>query len=249
MQPYFLPYVGYFQLIAAVDTFVVYDTIKYTKKGWINRNRMLRNGQAATFSLPLRRASDALDIRDREIAPEFRRQSLLAQVRGAYRRAPQFEPTYALLTGIMANEERNLFRFIEHSIRLLCEHLGLGAAIRRSSDIPTDASLRGQDRVIATCEAVGAARYVNPIGGLDLYSREAFAARGIELLFLRSRPLEYAQFGARLRAPAVRPRRADVQPPADGPRDRPHRLRTALSGGTPMSTWRKLGRVFHTTSR
>jgi hypothetical protein len=196
MQPYFLPYVGYFQLIAAVETFVVYDAIKYTKKGWINRNRMLRNGQATTISLPLRRASDALDIRDREIAPEFRGQDLLAQVHGAYRRAPQFQATYALLERIMANEERNLFLFIEHSIRAVCEHLSLGTKLRRSSDIPTDAGLRGQDRVIATCEAVGADRYVNPIGGLDLYSREAFSTRGIELLFLRSHPIEYPQFGA-----------------------------------------------------
>jgi hypothetical protein len=196
MQPYFLPYIGYFQLISAVDTFVVYDAIKYTKKGWINRNRILRNGQAATISLPLRRASDALDIRDREIAPEFRGQDLLAQVHGAYRRAPQFQATFALLERIMATEERNLFLFIEHSIRVVSEHLDLGAEIRRSSDIPTDASLRGQDRVIATCAAVGTDRYVNPIGGLDLYSREAFATRGIELLFLRSNPIEYPQFGA-----------------------------------------------------
>jgi hypothetical protein len=197
MQPYFLPYVGYFQLINAVDTFVVYDTVKYTKKGWINRNRFLRNGQAATFSLPLKRAPDTLDVRDREIAPEFRGQSLLAQVHGAYRRAPEFEPTYALLERVMASEERNLFLFIERSIRLTCDHLGIRTSIERSPEIPAPAGLRGQDRVLAICEAVGTAGYINPIGGLELYSREAFAARGIELLFLRSRPLEYPQFGAR----------------------------------------------------
>ena len=196
MQPYFLPYVGYFQLIAAVDTFVVYDTVKYTKKGWINRNRMLRSGQAVTFSLPLRHGSDALDIGEREIAPEFRGQTLLAQVRGAYLRAPQFEATYALLEQIMADEERNLFRFIEQSIRITGEYLGLGAAIMRSSEIRTDAGLRGQDRVIATCEAIGASTYVNPIGGMELYSKKAFATYGIELRFLRSHPLEYGQFGS-----------------------------------------------------
>eukprot|EP01036_Dinobryon_divergens_P050949 gene50949-68197_t len=71
MQPYFLPYIGYFQLIAAVDLFVVYDNIKYTKKGWINRNRLLQNGTDAVFSLPLKKDSDALDVRERELAADF----------------------------------------------------------------------------------------------------------------------------------------------------------------------------------
>lgn len=196
MQPYFLPYIGYWQLIAAVDVFVIYDTVKYTKKGWINRNRLLRNGAPAVFSLPLRRASDDLDIRDREIAPEFRGETLLAQVRGAYLRAPQFVPTFALLQRVVETDERNLFVFLERSIRLICEHLAIGTEIRRSSDVPADRELHGEDRVLAICEAVGTDVYVNAIGGVELYSPEAFAARGVELRFIRSRPLEYAQLGA-----------------------------------------------------
>ena len=195
MQPYFLPYIGYFQLISAVDVFIVYDTIKYTKKGWINRNRMLRNGEAATFSLPLKGASDDLDVRDREIAREFRSETILAQVRGAYRRAPHFEPTYALLERIVGTEERNLFLFLEHSIRLVCGHLGITNEIRRSSEVPVDRHPRGQDRVLAMCEAIGTDIYVNAIGGVELYSPEAFAARGMELRFIRSQPLEYPQLG------------------------------------------------------
>ncbi len=90
MQPYFLPYIGYFQLIAAVDLFVVYDNIKYTKKGWINRNRMLRNGADAMFSLPLKAAPDTSTCGDREMAPDFDPQKLLNPITGAYRRAPHF---------------------------------------------------------------------------------------------------------------------------------------------------------------
>ncbi len=73
MQPYFFPYIGYFQLIAAVDLFIVYDNIKYTKKGWINRNRMLQNGKDVVFSLPLKRDSDTLDVCDRVVAADFDR--------------------------------------------------------------------------------------------------------------------------------------------------------------------------------
>lgn len=196
MQPYFLPYLGYWQLIAAVDVFVVYDTIKYAKKGWINRNRLLRNGAPAVFSLPLRAASDDLDIREREIAPEFRSETLLAQVRGAYLRAPEFAPTFALLERIVGTDERNLFLFLERSIRLTCEHLGIGTGIRRSSVVSAGRDLRGQDRVLAICEAVGTDVYVNAIGGVELYSPEAFAARGMGLRFIRSWPTEYAQLGA-----------------------------------------------------
>ena len=52
MQPYFLPYIGYFQLINAVDEFVVYDNIEFTRRGWIQRNRILVNGTDSMFSLP-----------------------------------------------------------------------------------------------------------------------------------------------------------------------------------------------------
>ena len=93
MQPYFLPYIGYFQLIAAVDQFIVYDNIKYTKKGWINRNRLLQNGTDTVFSIPLSKDSDALDIRERQIAADFRRDKLLKQIAEAYRKAPYFGQT------------------------------------------------------------------------------------------------------------------------------------------------------------
>ena len=105
MQPYFLPYIGYFQLIGAVDLFVVYDQIKYTKKGWINRNRMLLNGADATFSLPLRKAADSLDIVDRQLAADFNRTKLLAQFYGAYRTAPYFDQTYPLLDALVKHDD------------------------------------------------------------------------------------------------------------------------------------------------
>jgi len=77
MQPYFLPYIGYFQLMAEVDVLVVYDNIKYTKKGWINRNRISLNGTDVMFSLPLKNDSDALAVRDRQLAADFNRTKLL----------------------------------------------------------------------------------------------------------------------------------------------------------------------------
>lgn len=195
MQPYFFPYISYFQLMAAVDMFIVYDNIKYTKKGWINRNRMLQNGKDATFSLPLKSGSDYLNVCERKLAADFNRDKLLNQVKGAYRRSPYFSQTFPLVEEIVRHEDTNLFRFLHHSIVKTCEHLGITAEIKISSDIAIDHGLKNQDKVLAFCAAVGASTYVNAIGGMDLYSRKKFRENSIDLKFIQSKPFEYAQFG------------------------------------------------------
>lgn len=196
MQPYFLPYIGYFQLIANADAFVLYDNIKYTKKGWINRNRRLQNGTDAIFSLPLKKASDSLDVVERELSPEFDPGALLNQFRGSYARAPHFAEVFPLLERIVRHDETNLFRYIRYSLAEMCAHLGIGTEIIVSSGIDIDHGLKAQDKVIALCRALGADTYVNPGGGSDLYDRDTFAAHGIDLRFMRSLPFEYRQFDA-----------------------------------------------------
>ncbi len=195
MQPYFLPYIGYFQLIAAVDLFIVYDNIKYTKKGWINRNRMLQNGKDVMFSLPLKSDSDCLDICQRELSSDFNRNKLLNQFKGSYRRAPYFEQTFPLIEEVVHCENANLFQFLKHSIVKTCKHLGITTEIKNSAEIAIDHSLKNQEKVQTLCEAVGATTYVNAIGGMELYSRENFQDRAIDLRFIQSRPFEYSQLG------------------------------------------------------
>lgn len=194
MQPYFFPYIGYFQLIESVDLFVIYDNIKYTKKGWINRNRMLKNGMDETFSLPLKKGSDFLDVRDRELAESFERVKWLNKIKAAYQTAPYYKDTFPLIERIVMYQENNLFGFIFNSILKICEYLGIETRIQVSSDIEIDCSLRGQDKVLSICEVVGANTYINSIGGVELYSKEAFQLRGIELAFIQSKPFEYEQF-------------------------------------------------------
>ena len=195
MQPYFLPYIGYFQLIAAADRFVIYDNIKYTKKGWINRNRRLQNGADTMFSLPLKKASDSLDVVERELSPDFDRDALLNQFRGAYARAPYFAETFSLLERIVRYDEENLFRYVHHSVDQICAHLGVATEIVVSSTIDIDHGLKAQDKVIGFCRALSADVYVNPIGGVELYDRVAFEEQGIALQFLKPRSFEYDQLG------------------------------------------------------
>jgi hypothetical protein len=194
MQPYFFPYIGYFQLIAAVDIFIVYDNIKYTKKGWINRNRILQNGKDAIFTLPLKHDSDFLYICKRELAKDFNRDKLLCQFKGAYERAPYFSETFPLLERIVRYPEANLFLFLCNSIVGICEHLAIKTEIKVSSGIAIDHNLKNQDKVLALCKVAGATVYVNAIGGMELYSNDEFRNQGIDLKFIKSILFEYCQF-------------------------------------------------------
>ncbi len=195
MQPYLFPYIGYFQLLAAVDEFVVYDNIQYTKKGWINRNRFLQNGKDVMFSVPLAKDSDYLDVRDRRIADAYEPASLLGRFAGAYAKAPHYAEVRPLLEDVFAQDERNLFAFLHHGLVRTAAHLGVTTTIRVSSTVAVDHGLSGQDKVLALCSALGATTYVNAIGGVELYSRSDFAARGVELRFLQPLPVEYEQLG------------------------------------------------------
>jgi hypothetical protein len=190
-----MPYIGYFQLLGAVDQFVIYDNIQYTKKGWINRNRYLLNGQPADFVIPVKKASDFLDVRDRELADDFEGRKLLNRFREAYRKAPQFIEVFPLLEAIILNPEKNLFRFIYHSVKEICKILGMNTQIIVSSTLDLDHTLKAQDKVLAICRHLGATAYLNAIGGRELYTSRPFAEAGIELAFLQSAPTGYDQLG------------------------------------------------------
>lgn len=193
MQPYFLPYVGYWQLIAQVDTFVVYDNLKYTKKGWINRNRILRNGKEAQFSIALKSASDFSLITQRELSNEFDRRKLLNQFKEAYARSIYFSQVFTLLEEIVLFDDNNLFAFLLNSIKKVASFLSIDTKIVVASTVQIDHELKGQDKVLAICKALEAGRYVNSIGGLELYSDDAFSARNLKLQFIRPLLKSYEQ--------------------------------------------------------
>jgi hypothetical protein len=194
MQPYFLPYLGYYQLIENCDVFVLYDNIEYSKRGWINRNRMLFNGAPRTFTLPLAHSSDHLDIADKQIAAEFNPDKLFSLFRQAYRRAPHWESVNGTVVDVLRFPNRNLFDFLKNALELTTSAMGVDTPVISSSGVDIHPRLHGQDRVLATCQALGATEYVNPIGGLELYDGNAFRQQGIELRFLRSGLSPYRQF-------------------------------------------------------
>jgi hypothetical protein len=193
MQPYFLPYIGYWQLIAAVDAFVVYDNIKYTKKGWINRNRFLLNGKDTVFTIPLQKGSDSLHVNQRQLAETFDREGLIRRFREAYRKAPEFHAFMPLLEDLIRFSSNNLFDYILNSIYGICNFIGIKTRVITSSKIECDHSLKSSDRVQAICKALCANVYINPIGGTELYSKVDFRAKGITLQFFQPAIVEYHQ--------------------------------------------------------
>jgi WbqC-like protein len=199
MQPYLFPYVGYYQLMDAVDRFVVADDLQFIKQGWINRNRLLVNGAAAFFTVPLKRhPADAL-IRDVEIdtsAGARWRRPLLATVANFYRRATSFDTVYPMVERVLDGPFTGIADMARASLREVAGYLGIGASIVESSSAYGNAHLKGQERVIDTCRTEGASDYVNAIGGRELYSREAFLAHGIRLHFVCPDAIEYRQFHA-----------------------------------------------------
>ena len=194
MQPYFMPYIGYWQLLAAVDAFVLYDNIQYTKKGWINRNRFLLNGQDSLFTIPVKKDAEYLDVVQRAVGDDFNPVKLLNQFDASYRKAPFFKSVFPLVSSIVNSEHRNLFEYIHHAIQLTADFLGIRTPVIISSTIAIDHSLRGEAKVIALCKALGAGTYINAIGGQDLYSKSTFDAQRISLKFIKTRAIFYPQY-------------------------------------------------------
>lgn len=196
MQPYFLPYIGYFQLMQAVDEFVVYDNIEFSKKGWINRNRILVNGKDDYITLPLKKDSDFLDICERRLADTWPQdgKKMLNRLSGSYRKAPQYNAVFPIAEKIILSPEANLFQFLLHSLQTIRDYLGISTPIIVASTIPADHSLKAEHRVVSICKAREATTYINPIGGVELYDKQFFGDQGLELRFLKANAIQYKQF-------------------------------------------------------
>lgn len=196
MQPYFLPYIGYFQLISAVDKFVIYDNIEFTKKGWINRNRILVNGKDDYITLPLKKDSDFLNVNQRFLTESWNidRIKILNRIKESYRKAAHFKEVFLLIEEIMLFNASNLFDFIFFSIQEVTKYLEINSSFIVSSSISIDHTLKSVQKVLAICKELKAEKYINPIGGTELYNKETFQNSSIDLRFIKTNPILYKQF-------------------------------------------------------
>jgi hypothetical protein len=195
MQPYLFPYIGYFQLMNAVDKFVIFDDVNYINKGWINRNRILVNGEAHMFTMPLKEASQNRLIRDIEVSEDGNwRNKFLKTVEMSYKKAPYYGSVIPIITNVILSEAKSISRLIRQSITEINRYLGISTMLQDTSAVYDNCHLKAEDRIIDTCRKERAGQYINPSGGTDLYSKERFKEEGIELLFLKPKPVNYKQF-------------------------------------------------------
>jgi hypothetical protein len=197
MQPYFFPYVGYFQLVATVDRFVIYDDVNFIKQGWINRNRVLVNGAPMFLSVPLANASSFTPIRCTKIHENYKvwRQKATSTLQTAYGRAPFFLPVFEMVKDVIEEMPPNISALALRSVQSVLRYLKIPTAIVESSAVYGNEHLAGEERVIDICAQEKASHYINMPGGRALYSKAKFLSAGIELQFLNPVVEPYEQFG------------------------------------------------------
>lgn len=195
MQPYFFPYIGYWQLLNAVDRYVIYDDVNFIKGGWINRNRMLINSEAKLFNIQMQGASPNKLINEVRVSDNIVwKKKLLKTIENAYKKAPFYNDVFPIIEEVINYDEVNLAKYLANSIKKICKYLSIETELIISSALNKDNDLRAQDKVIAICKELEATEYFNAIGGQELYSYEDFKKENIKLSFLKTNEIIYKQF-------------------------------------------------------
>lgn len=195
MQPYVFPYIGYFQLINSVNKFVVYDDVNFIKQGWINRNRILVGGKEFLFTVPLKNPSSFELIRNTHVSEDTKwRRRLVMTIEQTYTKAPFFSDTITVIKKVFQSQTEFISQLALISILETCSYLDINTEFVLSSDTYDNSILNGQERIINICRKENATQYFNPIGGIDLYSKDEFKRNNIDIFFLRSHRIKYNQF-------------------------------------------------------
>ena len=197
MQPYTFPYFGYFQLIEAVDTFVFFDDVQYIRRGYINRNSILNQGKAYSFTIPVKKAPQKTNINQVYINTEnFQswKSNFFKTIKNCYNQAPFYENTLKLLEKILNQNHTKIDSLAKRSIKKVANYLEIETNFINSSDLSYERTGTGQEKVISICKLLKAADYVNPPGGKALYDTDTFAKNGLQLNFIEPLLPDYKQF-------------------------------------------------------
>ncbi len=187
MQPYFFPYIGYWQLLDCVDAYVVFDDVNFKKRSWITRNRILCDGNEKFINLQVSKASQNDLICDTvQIFDRGEREKLLQTLNHAYRKAPYKKETLEFLEPLLLSDKTNLADFLYDIIAVMKDYLGCDTKLYRSSELRDKEHSSAEQGIIDLCLQLGADHYINPIGGTELYDKENFTKNGLKLNFLRT---------------------------------------------------------------
>jgi len=195
MQPYIFPYIGYFQLINAVDKFIIYDDVNFINKGWINRNNVLVGGKPYLFTIPLKDASQNKLINEVHLLKNDPwRKKFLKTIQQSYQKAPNYQKVFVLIEEIVNFEPETIHELTVLALKKVCAYMGILTEIVPSSNIYNNTDLKGPERILDICKQENATHYINPVGGMELYDKDRFEREGIKLNFLKSVVSPYSQF-------------------------------------------------------
>ncbi len=195
MQPYFMPYLGYYKLLNAADKFVIYDDVNFINRGWINRNNILVNGKEHLFTIPLQDASQNKLINEVNLSPDVVwRKKLLKTIAQSYRKAPYYEDVFPLLENIINDPAEDIAAYCGQSLTKTANYLEIKTEIVSSSRQYGNAALKAQERILDICKQEEATHYINPINGQELYDKSFFEEKGVTLSFIMAKSQPYPQF-------------------------------------------------------
>ena len=195
MQPYFFPYPEHFRLLAACDLWVVFDSVKYQRRSWMNRNRILnRDREWSYLSVPVKRGRSDEPVSETSILPGSNwREGLEDSLRVYAHAAPFFDQTGALVADVLDGECSKLVDLNMKALEGVCAHLGIDTEVRRLStldlDLPDECA--PGEWALHISRALGATEYRNPSGGRSIFDPAQFETAGIQLSFHEHRELRY----------------------------------------------------------
>ncbi len=186
MQPYFAPYLGYFQLIEEADLFVFYDDVNFINRGWINRNFLNIQDRSHRFTIPLIKASQNKKINEVDVDWNCKKMAKLLKT---------FEHTFKnkpiaseIIESIILEKPKTIADMAIMSIELICSELGIKTQLKRSSQLEYTKVSDKALNLIEICKLYKATNYINAEGGQELYSKEEFSKYGVSLQFLKGLP-------------------------------------------------------------
>lgn len=194
MQPYFFPYIGYYQLANQVDQFILYDNIEFSKRGWIHRNRILIDQQIKYISLNLKKDSDFKEIRERVLSGVYfdkNRSKILRQIENSYKDSVSYSEVMPVIESAMNVDSRNLYDYLLHTLLVIFDHLNINTEVITSSTVQIDHSLESKKKLRAFCKYFGVNQLLNPIGGKPLYDQSEFLENGVSISFMEAIDIQY----------------------------------------------------------
>ena len=193
IQPYFLPYIGYFALINAVEKFIYLDDVQYMRRGWVNRNRMKIVNKWQYFSIPIKKTALTSNINEIYITDDKKYiEKLKESIRHSYSKTPYYRDIIKLLYDFIIPSQ-NISKMDIQLTNEICNYLEIKTEMLVSSQINQDGEKNGVDKMVEICKRVNGDHYINPIGGINLYSKDRFQKAEIKLNFIKMNEIRYFQ--------------------------------------------------------